>query len=251
LVKVFMVNDMVSDQGSKVPVLVKIIQYSVALVIVLYESSTQNPPGAGTQALIAFASLAEILLLFVELRIFGNSQQIELSKEMDEATEPVRREAVMMSERALQWAGANAATGFASLLSASASAASDRTGQACFSFSPTYTSGSAAGRNGMAAGTGMMDAKVICSKCGNPVYVQRSSPGICRGSFGCKGGHRGEFFDVAHSENLVLEHAETGCEQVPSLESLGELYDKDLAEPELGTPEFVSTFVATSCDQRP
>ena len=43
-----MVNDMVSDQGSKVPVLVKIIQYSVALVFVLYESSTQNPPGSGT-----------------------------------------------------------------------------------------------------------------------------------------------------------------------------------------------------------
>jgi hypothetical protein len=43
-----MVNDMVSDQGSKVPVLVKIIQYSVALIFVLYESSTQNPPGSGT-----------------------------------------------------------------------------------------------------------------------------------------------------------------------------------------------------------
>ena len=98
----------------------------------------------------------------------------------------------MLSEKALPWAGANASTGFASLLSASASAASDSTGQAGFSFSQTYTSGSAAGNNGVAAGTGMIVAKGICSKCGNPVYVQRSWPGFCRGSFGCKGGHRGD-----------------------------------------------------------
>jgi hypothetical protein len=44
----------------------------------------------------------------------------------------------------------------------------------------------------VAAGTGMIVAKGICSKCGNPVYVQRSWPGFCRGSFGCKGGHRGD-----------------------------------------------------------
>ena len=38
---------------------------------------------------------ALMITTFMELRIFWNSQQMELSKELDEATEPVRRKAVI------------------------------------------------------------------------------------------------------------------------------------------------------------
>ncbi len=68
--EVIMVHYMVKDQGSKVPVLVKIIQYLVNLVFVLYEAAIQKPTGAGTNTLIVFAALAEILLIFLEILLF-------------------------------------------------------------------------------------------------------------------------------------------------------------------------------------
>jgi ankyrin repeat protein len=70
LLEVLLVHEMVKKDGSKVPVLVKIIQYSVGLVFVLYEAATQNPPGAGTKTLITFTALAEILLIFLEVCTF-------------------------------------------------------------------------------------------------------------------------------------------------------------------------------------
>ena len=75
LVEVHMMRGMVEDLGSKVPVLVKAIQYSVGLVFVVYEGATQKTPGAGTTALVVFAALAEILLIFLEFPTFCKNSQ--------------------------------------------------------------------------------------------------------------------------------------------------------------------------------
>jgi len=82
-----LVSRMAKEQGTKVPILVKIVQYSMGLAFIVYDVATLNPPGMGTKVLAAFACLAEILLLFSEVRIFcplaimpvGTQDEVELS----------------------------------------------------------------------------------------------------------------------------------------------------------------------------
>jgi hypothetical protein len=66
LAEVFILRTMTRDQGTRVPILVKVVEYAASLAFVLYEALTQDPPGVGTTVLVALASLAEILLLAIE-----------------------------------------------------------------------------------------------------------------------------------------------------------------------------------------
>jgi hypothetical protein len=65
-----MLRMMVKEQGSKVPVLFKIVEYSANLAFVLYDAATQDPPGVGTTILVVFTSLAEVLLIAFEAHTF-------------------------------------------------------------------------------------------------------------------------------------------------------------------------------------
>jgi len=91
LVEVALVHSMVEELGSKVPVIAKIIQFSVGLVFVLYEAATQKPPGAGTTMLIVFAVLADILLIFLELCIFWKNSRKNSSSSVMTVKSPVNQ----------------------------------------------------------------------------------------------------------------------------------------------------------------
>ncbi len=65
-----MLRTMVKEQGSKVPVLLKIVEYSANLAFVFYDAATHDPPGVGTTILVVFASLAEVLLIAFEAHTF-------------------------------------------------------------------------------------------------------------------------------------------------------------------------------------
>jgi ankyrin repeat protein len=77
LVEVYILRTMTRDQGTKVPVLVKLVEYSASLAFVIYDAATQDPPGVGTTVLIVFASLAEILLLAMEAHTFWTYRRPE------------------------------------------------------------------------------------------------------------------------------------------------------------------------------
>jgi len=77
MVEVYILRTMTRDQGTKVPVLVKLVEYSASLAFVLYDAATQDPPGVGTTVLIVFASLAEILLLAMEAHTFWTYRRPE------------------------------------------------------------------------------------------------------------------------------------------------------------------------------
>ena len=66
LVEVFILRTMTRDQGTRIPILVKVVEYAASLAFVLYDALTQDPPGVGTTVLVVLASLAEILLLGIE-----------------------------------------------------------------------------------------------------------------------------------------------------------------------------------------
>ena len=66
LVEVYILRTMTRDQGTRVPILFKVVKYAASLAFVLYDASTQDPPGVGTTVLVVLASLAEILLLAIE-----------------------------------------------------------------------------------------------------------------------------------------------------------------------------------------
>jgi hypothetical protein len=62
LVEVYILRTMSRDHGTRVPALVKLVEYAASLAFVLYDAATQDPPGVGTTVLIVCASLAEVLL---------------------------------------------------------------------------------------------------------------------------------------------------------------------------------------------
>jgi hypothetical protein len=66
-----MVKDTVTNTGTKgrLVLLLKIVQYTVGLVFIVYDTATLNPPGVGTRVLIAAACLSEIILVFLEVYI--------------------------------------------------------------------------------------------------------------------------------------------------------------------------------------
>jgi hypothetical protein len=61
---------MTKEKKTKVPILLKIVEYSAGLGFILYDALSQDPPGAGTTVLVVFASLAEILLISLEVYTF-------------------------------------------------------------------------------------------------------------------------------------------------------------------------------------
>ena len=71
LVEIWLMNAMRKDQGSNLPVLVKIVDYSSALGFVVYDFATERPPGIGTTALVVIACLAEVLLIAIEAYTSG------------------------------------------------------------------------------------------------------------------------------------------------------------------------------------
>ena len=71
LSELMVLREMVKTQnGSKVPVLIKIVEYSANWAFVLYDAATQDPPGVGTKVLVVFACLAEVLLIAIEAHTF-------------------------------------------------------------------------------------------------------------------------------------------------------------------------------------
>ena len=61
--------------GTKIPILLKIVEYSAGLGFVLYDALSQDPPGAGTTVLVVFAALAEILLISMEVYTYWKYYQ--------------------------------------------------------------------------------------------------------------------------------------------------------------------------------
>ncbi len=70
IAEMFLVRTMTRDQGTTVPALVKILEYSAGLAFVVYGAATLDRPGVGTTVLVVFASLAEILLLASKVHTF-------------------------------------------------------------------------------------------------------------------------------------------------------------------------------------
>ena len=77
LVEVYILRTMTRDQGTRVPILFKVVKYAASLAFVLYDASTQDPPGVGTTVLVVLASLAEILLLAIEAHTFWTYRRPE------------------------------------------------------------------------------------------------------------------------------------------------------------------------------
>ncbi len=86
---------MMQEIDSKLPVLLKIVQYSMNLAYVLSEAATEEPAGAGTKVLIAFAALVEIYLILKEALLF-----FDFKLRTVRAAENPINEAVMMNESA-------------------------------------------------------------------------------------------------------------------------------------------------------
>ena len=70
LLEANLLHAMTKEKKTKVPILLKIVEYSAGLGFILYDALSQDPPGAGTTVLVVFASLAEILLISLEVYTF-------------------------------------------------------------------------------------------------------------------------------------------------------------------------------------
>ncbi len=68
--EVWILKMMVKQQGSRVPVLLKIVEYLANLAFLLHDAATSDPPGVGTIVLVVIASLAEVLLIAFEAHTF-------------------------------------------------------------------------------------------------------------------------------------------------------------------------------------
>ena len=71
----YLLHAMTKDRKTKVPILLKIVEYSAGLGFILYDALSQDPPGAGTTVLVVFASLAEILLISMEVYTYWKNYQ--------------------------------------------------------------------------------------------------------------------------------------------------------------------------------
>ncbi len=75
LIEAGLLHWMTAEKGTKTPILLKIVEYSASLGFVLYDALSHDPPGAGTTVLVVFASLAEILLISIEVYTFWKYYQ--------------------------------------------------------------------------------------------------------------------------------------------------------------------------------
>ena len=77
LFEVWLLRRMIKEQGTKVPALLKILENSANLAFVIYDASTQNPPGGGTKVLVVVTSLAEVLLIAFEVHAVWKHRRLE------------------------------------------------------------------------------------------------------------------------------------------------------------------------------
>ena len=75
LLEARLLHKMTKEEGTKIPILLKIVEYSAGLGFVLYDALSQDPPGAGTTTLVVFAALAEILLISMEVYTYWKYYQ--------------------------------------------------------------------------------------------------------------------------------------------------------------------------------
>ena len=75
LLEAWLLHKMTKEKGTKIPILLKIVEYSAGLGFVLYDALSQDPPGAGTTVLVVFAALAEILLISMEVYTYWKYYQ--------------------------------------------------------------------------------------------------------------------------------------------------------------------------------
>ena len=77
LLEARLLHKMTKEEGTKIPILLKIVEYSAGLGFVLYDALSQDPPGAGTTVLVVFAALAEILLISMEVYTYWKYYQAQ------------------------------------------------------------------------------------------------------------------------------------------------------------------------------
>jgi hypothetical protein len=67
-----------TDTVSKTPLLslVKLVQHTVGLAFIVYDSLTLDPPGGGTKGLAFCACAGEIFLIFTEVIIYTASKEL-------------------------------------------------------------------------------------------------------------------------------------------------------------------------------
>ncbi len=75
LMEAWLLHNMQKEKGTQAPIVLKIVEYFAGLGFILFDAISQDPPGAGTTVLVVFASLSQILLLFIEARTFCKSYQ--------------------------------------------------------------------------------------------------------------------------------------------------------------------------------
>jgi hypothetical protein len=75
LTEALLLHNMQKVKGTKAPIVLKIVEYVAGLVFIVFDAFSEDPPGAGTTVLVVFASLSQILLLFIEARTFWKFYQ--------------------------------------------------------------------------------------------------------------------------------------------------------------------------------